>query len=423
MQTTKTVTGDRVFRLEPALGPLSNPLKGWCPYTDDENIYQPYSLTYQYVSWRELEPTPGKYRFEEWEKQAWEKPAARNKQVIFRVYLDYPGKQAGVPQWLIDRGVRLTPYKDYGGGFSPDYNNPELQAALIRLIAALGQRYDGNPRVAFVQMGFLGFWGEWHTYPRTELFASKAMQQRVLEAAHRAFPRTLLMTRYPDGFAGTQSWMGFFDDMFPDDTDGKDDWKFLPKMRQSGRMENWKRAPIGGEMVPNAAKRLLGPDFLQTRTRLEAAHFSWMGPYCPPLEKISDPQFIARSQQMVRRMGYEFRLDTVRYANTPKAGRPLTLHFTGKNTGVAPFYYPWPLEIALLDTEKTVRKMRRVPVDIRAWLPGAFGFSGVVTLPEKPGNYTLVLRIASPYKNGPPLRFANALPPYQDWTRLFPLTL
>ena len=26
-------------------------------------------------------------------------------------------------------------------------------------------RYDGDPRIGFVQLGLLGFWGEWHTYP------------------------------------------------------------------------------------------------------------------------------------------------------------------------------------------------------------------------------------------------------------------
>ena len=422
MQTKKTGTGDVVFRPKHAPSPLDNPLKGWCPYADDGGIFQPYSQTFQYVSWRDLEPTPGNYRFADWEK-VWDAPAARNKHVIFRVVLDYPTKPTGVPQWLLDAGVQMRPYTDYGGGLSPDYDDPRLLSALERFIAALGKRYNNHPRVAFVQLGLLGFWGEWHTYPRPKLFASPKTQQRVLEAAHRAFPQTLLMTRYPDGIAGKLSWVGYFDDMFPEDTDGPEDWQFLPKMKAAKRTENWKHAPIGGEMVPLAAPKLLGAGFKQTLARMEAAHFSWVGPYCPALEKSTNAEYIARSQQMVRRMGYEFSLSEVRHARSAKANRPLAVHVAGKNSGIAPFYYPWDLEIALLDKANVPQAIRRAPVDIRTWLPGAFAFSDTITLPAKPGSYTLALRIVNPYKSGPVLRLANALPQQGTWTRLSPVTV
>ena len=420
MQTTKTAGGELVFRPAPAPSPLDNPLKGWCPYADAGDIVQPYSMTFQYVSWRDLEPSPGKYRFDEWEKRSWEHPAARNKQVIFRVWADYPTKPTGVPQWLVDAGVQMRPYSDFGGGLSPDYDNPRLVSAMGRLIAALGNRYNKHPRVAFVQMGLLGFWGEWHTYPHEKWFASPQTQQRVLEAAHRAFPDTQVMTRYPDGFAGKQPWLGFFDDMFPEDTDGPEPWQFLPKMRQSKRDENWKRAPVGGEMVPLAAKKHLGENVAQTLSRMEAAHFSWVGPYCPALEKSPNAEFVARSQQMVRRMGYTFRLTEIRHAQAGKAGRTFPVQVAGENTGIAPFYYPWPVEMALVDAQKTVRPIQRVPVDIRKWLPGKFAFGHTLFLPEKAGTYSLALRVVNPYKSGAMLRFAN-VPMQNDWTLLSPI--
>lgn len=33
-----------------------------------------------------------------------------------------------------------------------------------RFIAALGQRYDGNPLIAGLDIGSYGHWGEWHCH-------------------------------------------------------------------------------------------------------------------------------------------------------------------------------------------------------------------------------------------------------------------
>ena len=43
---------DLVIRPRAMAGPLDNPLKGWCPYTDAGKIHQPYSMVFQYISWR-----------------------------------------------------------------------------------------------------------------------------------------------------------------------------------------------------------------------------------------------------------------------------------------------------------------------------------------------------------------------------------
>ncbi len=211
-------------------GPLDNPLKGWCPYTDAGKIRQPYSMVFQYVPWTELEPRSGDYRFDAWEK-SWNVDAAKGKHIIFRVYIDYPSLPSGLPAWLRKAGVKETAYKEHGGGDSPDYNDPKMVAALERLIDALGRRYNKHPRIAFIQMGLLGFWGEWHTWPRNEMYASPQTERRIIDAYRKAFPDKSLMVRYARDFAGQQPWIGFHDDMFPEDTDNGKDWSFLSGLR------------------------------------------------------------------------------------------------------------------------------------------------------------------------------------------------
>ncbi|RMG35189.1 MAG: DUF4832 domain-containing protein [Planctomycetota bacterium] len=407
-----------VVRPKPAPGPLDNPLKGWCPYTNAGPIHQPYSMVFQYVSWKMLEPVEGDFRFGEWERREWDVPAARGRHVVLRVWIDYPGKPTGLPDWLVAKGVRLRPYEQFGGGLSPDYDDPRMVAAMVRFIEALGRRYNGHPRVAFIQVGLLGHWGEWHTYPRTELFASEKTQRTVLAAYRRAFPDKQLMARYARGPAGELPWLGFHDDMFPEDTDNGKDWSFLAGLRRSGRAGNWKVAPIGGEMVPGQARRWLGEGYATTLRMIAAGHFSWIGPYCPALEEPPDERFTRRCAELVRKMGYQFRLTEIRYASPVRRGDVVEVRIRGVNEGVAPFYYPWPVRVALLAPDGRIVGEAKAQVDIRRWLPGDFAFGVKVPSDVPAGTYRLAVGIVDPGTDEPAVRFANALPVWKKWTIL-----
>jgi hypothetical protein len=412
------VRGEEVIVQLPARpGPLDNPLKGWCPYPNAGNIRQPYSMVFQYISWRELEPVEGQFRFEEWE-QTWNTEAAAGKHIIFRVYIDYPKKPSGLPEWLRAAGVRETAYTDYGGGLSPDYNDPRMLAGMERLIAALGKRYNADPRVAFIQLGLLGFWGEWHTYPQTRLYASPETEQWVIDAYRRAFPDKSLMVRYARGHAGEQDWIGFHDDMFPEDTDNGKDWSFLAGLRKTGRSDNWRVAVIGGEMVPGQAQQWLGREWETTLSRAERAHFTWVGPYCPALDRSRDEQFLRNSEALVRRMGYEYRLTELRHAVQVQTAQPLQLNLSGVNQGVAPFYYPWSVEWALIDAAGKVVQLEKTDWDIRQWQPGEFSAEWAFVPSVPAGVYRLGLGIRDPWQDRPAIRFANDLPVLAGWTVL-----
>ena len=397
-------SGQVVVRPEPGPGPPANPLKGWCPYVNAGPITLPYSMVYQYVSWKELEPTEGRYDFDAWERRAWFVPEGRGKHVVFRPYVDYPGKPSGLPDWLKDR-VKLTPYQDHGGGLSPDYESPALIEGLERLIAALGKRYDADPRVAFVELGLLGFWGEWHTWPVDRLKPSVATEKRVIDAYHKAFPTDGLMARSARDDAGTRDWLGFHDDMFPEDTDNGQDWSFLSVIRKSGRGDNWKRAPIGGEMVPGAARKWVGEGFEQTMAMVERAHFSWVGPYCPALDR--KPPLSQRSQALVLKMGYQFRWEEFRFPARIEKGKPCSVELIGVNEGVAPFYKDWAVELAFIPERFEPVARTRLAVDLRTWLPGAIRVNLTATFEAPAGRYSLALGIIDPMTGRPAVEFAN----------------
>ena len=62
----------------------------------------------------------------------------------------------------------------------PDWSHPELQQAHLDFYTAFAERYDHDPRTAFLQVGF-GLWREYHIYdPEVRLdenFPSKASRE------------------------------------------------------------------------------------------------------------------------------------------------------------------------------------------------------------------------------------------------------
>lgn len=398
--------------------PIENPLKGYAAYLDAAPQLSGYaSMAYVSAPWSELEPLEGQYRFDRLDAH-FERPLSKGKDIVLRIWLDYPTMPSGVPDWLRAKGLKMTRYPDFGGGLSPDYENEDLRKGLQHFIAALGKRYGDGKRVRFIEVGFLGHWGEWHTYPRDELFAKPATQRLVVESLHRAFPEIGLLGRNPTYPSLQLPWMGFHDDLIPDDTDSGPDWNFLPQLAAGGMANNWKVAPTGGEMVPANAKRLLSTDWEKLTSAVRKCHFSFIAGYCPVLEQNVDPQFRQRSDELAQLLGYSYRLDQARLPGSATRSQPSTYEIEGENVGVAPFYYRWPVCLALLRTDGTEVERVKLDDDVRSWLPGKFSLVGNATWRAAPGKYDLAIGIVDPTTSQPRIQFANRLPTVHGWTIL-----
>jgi hypothetical protein len=63
---------------------------------------------------------------------------------------------------------------------------------LDHFLAAIAARYDGNPEVAFVDVGSLGVWGEGHTGASTRRPIKPETVKRHIDLYKRHFHKTLL---------------------------------------------------------------------------------------------------------------------------------------------------------------------------------------------------------------------------------------
>jgi hypothetical protein len=397
--------------------PPDNPLKGFLPYRGTYAF--PHSMEWFYLPLNVLMTGPSAFTFDAGLEPLLADVASRGHQAVFRVYLDYPTLPTGVPQFLLSAGLVMRPYTDYGGGQSPDYENPSLVAALEAFVAALGARYDGDPRVGFLTEGLLGFWGEWHTYPHDTWFASTATQNRVLSAFDRAFSSTKLLVRKPVGNSATLR-VGYHDDSFAYETLAPTSYNFWPLILSAGLADIWKTQAIGGELRPEIQSSVfdappVSPD--DYATCVATTHASWL------LNQTAfDPSFTGgkhdRALAGSAMLGYALAVTSARVGVSP--GSFVQLDVEVVNGGVAPFYYDWPVDVAVLRGD-TVVQLWHPAWKLSSLLPGvARTLSTQSTVPGLgTAPFTVGIRVPNPLPQGPALRFGNA-EQESTWLRVGP---
>ena len=433
------------YELAYAPAPVDNPLKGLVPYAGEGKSGFPHSLEFNYLPLSKLLTGPRMYEWKPMETLLNE-IAGRGNQAVFRIYTEYPGQKDGLPPYLLGQGVKTFLYPDDDSPTSsvkiitPDYNNPILRKALQDFILELGRRYDGDPRIGFITAGLLGKWGEWHDYPREDLFAKKKVQLEIMEAYEKAFHKTPILLRYPAGESdatygsNAKRNFGYHDDSFAWATldTGKpgDNWYFVPKLKLAGQaaLDKWKSAPIGGEIRPEAWGKVFDaiPGNLAIQdfdNCVRQTHVSWLMD-SGMFNSNSSPERVKRAKAAARRMGYEFTVTNVSVNLVNKGFLEVATEIS--NRGVAPFYYDWTPEFMLVEvgTGKS-RKVLGVG-KLRGLLPESPSRTwhdslNVSDLPA--GTYSLFLRISNPLANGKPIRFANqsqdSLKP--GWLTLVPI--
>jgi hypothetical protein len=404
-----------------APSPVDNPLKGLVPYSwaAKENRF-PHSMEFDYFPLSALVTGPGKYDWTTLDG-ALRDAARRGNQFVFRVFLETPGRPDGIPEFLVRQGLKTTRWQSNDAkpivSVSPDYRDSRLRKVLTDFIAALGKRYDRDPRVAYITAGLLGSWGEWHTWPRTDLYAPKEVEAEVMAAYQKAFRNVPVLLRYPaakseDHAPNAHLPFGYHDDSFAHSTlktsRPEDGWFYMALLEKAGRsaMDKWKSRPIGGEIRPEVWGRIFdpkpGPDTQDFRRCVDATHATWLmdtGMFQDP----ASPERRRKAETEVRHMGYDFHA-----VSAEVQGRILRLAIS--NNGVAPFYRPWPAELGLIRGGKVVATIRAA-VRIDTIMPKSSAlWRERLTFRSPKGRYMLGLRVANPMPGGRPIGFANA-----DW--------
>jgi hypothetical protein len=386
---------------------IGNPLKGlltsprWTGNKTPQTV--PSSLEFYYIGFDEIMNGSNQFNWTVLDTSLSD-AAARNNHVIWRVFCHYPGQPLRVPQYLIDAGVKLVPISD--GTVSPQYDDPILLKAFQQFIASLGKRYDGHKSLGFIQLGLLGYWGEWHTYPDTNLI-SAATIDKVVGWYDAAFQTTQLQVRTPVASAYAAG-MGLHDDSFGFSTTGSVDWFFWPSVEKAGQTQFWKKGAMGGETRPELQATIFEPgyqpgsdqykqDFMKC---VNVTHATYMFHHNAFQGGLSGTE-LTNARRAHAQMGYNFRVTSVGVATSTSG--TVSVDITVEQIGVAPFYYPLSLELSCPSTTTTVSGVEG--------LIGS-GDSKVFTFQDIPASSSCLNNVAISLKSdfvsaGRPVKFAQ----------------
>ncbi|MEL7497286.1 MAG: hypothetical protein AAFN77_06715 [Planctomycetota bacterium] len=421
----------KTFSLQPADSPVDNPLKGLVPYANPTAGRFPHSLEFSYLGLGKI--VVGERRYD-WKpvESILDDIASRGNQAVMRIYMEYPKKEDGIPAYLIQSGVKVEKWLNKNTAplppapcLTPDYEDPLTQAMLCDFIAAFGEKYDGDPRLGYLTAGLLGTWGEWHTYPRSELFASKTTQTMVLDAYEKAFTKTPVLLRYPAGkehvtlAENASRKFGYHDDSFAwatiDTGQHEDDWFFVTEMVNAGQaaMNKWQEHPIGGEIRPELWGSIFDPakrphrksqDFDQC---VDHTHVTWLMD-SGLFQKQPSQDRRDKAIQSVRRMGYDLTVKQVQWQVQPDGSTEIRIDIL--NRGVAPFYGEWATELGMLDDNGKLTWSQKVDtLSVYGILPSVSATTLTAQLRNAPelGNQRLIMRVVNPLENGKPFCFGN----------------
>ncbi|SDT24995.1 protein of unknown function [Paenibacillaceae bacterium GAS479] len=431
---------------------LNNPFKGWAPSAKSTSYPQQIKLVYAGVTWKELESTKGTYNFaaiEQTNNFAYWK--SRGVKVVFRFILDSPTGMAhrDIPDWLYNEMVAAgespgTAYNDTTGGmgsgnnmgFSPNYSSSNLIQRHKMAIDAIAARYNTNDRpVAFIQIGSIGHWGEFHTWPYvgpsgqtnyTGVFPPNAISNQYIQHYIDAFAgkedKMQVLIRRSVALAKTNNKgmvMGMFNDVFGHKDSFDASWGWYTGTQngytddigqaQPAHANFWETRISGGEFYSGSSGMnsalTSGAGFTETMRQTELSKVSWLGPNSPASLAVGNA-LQANMDTLKKRMGYHFVLREVTRPTTI-TGSTFNVTVKVENKGVQHFPFNWPVEIQLRSGNTVVAK-KVTTADLRTWKTGNYTITDSIPVSSlAAGTYDLAIAIINPETNTPGVDFAN----------------
>jgi len=270
--------------------------------------------------------------------------ASRNHQAVLRFRFSYPGRTTTVPQYIKD----LANYNETEGisegktTWFPDWANEELKRFTLEFYQKYAERYDTDPRLAFVQVGF-GLWAEYHIYDGPfelgKTFPDKAFQTIFLNHLDSVFNNTFWSISIDAAsdtyspFLAEQELLdlpfGLFDDSFMHQNHSgynTSSWNFFDR-------ERFKISPAGGEFsyYTNYDQRnVLNPDEGAYGVPYEIFAQNFHITYINGNDQ-NRYQTLARIKEASMNSGYKFKLTSFKTKSDSSIVEVI-------NLGVAPIY-------------------------------------------------------------------------------------
>ncbi len=401
---------------------FANPGKGWMTSQrlPGRTPRLPCSLAYFRLNWCDIEPVEGKPKWELIDESidAWQKHDVR---IAFRIMTANAHTRGYYcsPEWLFDAGCKSYEYVRGGpdtmaGGeritrIEPDYADPVFLKKHGDFIKALADRYDGHPRIEFLDIGSYGIWGEWHTSNGKPW----AVRRQIIDMYLKGFRKTPLVQMSDDAEAlayTIANGTGFRRDGVGSPWHEKT-WIGSAKYANvDGFADCWKTAPVVFEWFgPYDFLKRRGWSFDSAVQFILSNHATYIN---DNLGRVPDEAW-PKLHELARRSGYRFVLSEISHAESVSPGDRLAVQMKWSNVGVGRLYRKHTLVLYLLDSEgRTASEHEQTAVDSTTWFPGDHNATGCIEIPQslEDGIYTLGVALIDPHTKKPAIRLAIDAP-------------
>lgn len=337
---------DDALRPAPLQGRVTRvqPMTGLVFWADSEHVSSDaIQLEFSYVKYGDVCSRFGEYDWTPVERLL-SAVAGRKHQAILRFYDTYVGKPTTVPDYI----KKLPDYKETAGlsekkqTWFPDWSNAELKRFILEFYGKFAEKYDRDPRLAFLEVGF-GLWSEYHIYDGPmklgSTFPEKPFQEVFLRRIGKHWKQTPWMISVDAAAEETTPFaeqpellkldFGTFDDSFLCKQHAKENepnWKFFGRDR-------WLRAPAGGEfsyyndLDQKNALAAGGPNGVKFESAAKDFHITFMIANDQPKYQKMD-----RIREAGLACGYRFKIVEFKKGTARSQA-------TVSNVGIAPFYH------------------------------------------------------------------------------------
>lgn len=308
------------------------------------------SVIYLRVPWSYLEPREGEFNWTllDTPAQRW---IAKGKRIAIRVTCSESWIRYATPKWVEEAGAKGVDF-EFGKGpkpggplWDPDYLDPIFLEKLDRFLAAMARRYDGNPNVAFIDIGSFGMWGEGHTGFSSQLDEERTFEvvKRHIDLHRKHFPRTLLAISDDVAGAGKRGKeFPIMDYALSQGVTMRDDSILVqppPNSWYHAEMAEafWPKLPVVLEHEhygPSKARGAWSGELLLKA--VEDYHASYMSIHWWPRELLEENR--ETIEKINRRLGYRIVLAEISWPEEVALGEPFVVETAWANAGVAPCY-------------------------------------------------------------------------------------
>ncbi len=411
---------------------LINPDMGWTmhfysnvPYnygsklepSDALNWFEGCSAVYLRIPWSMMEPEEGKFNWAilDTPAQRW---IAEGKKVCFRFTTSENWIEYATPKWVFDAGAKFCRYNwgegpcENGKFVDPVFDDPIYLEKLQNFLSAAGKRYNGNPNVAFIDVGTFGMWGEGHTGGSSRLNPEETLRvvKTHIDMHAAAFPDTLLCIS--DDVDGPSNRTGVYpvtDYARSKGVSLRDDSILVqksPNMWYHADMADrfWRTLPVilEHEHYGSSLKKDAWDEALLIQS-VEEYHAAYMSIHWWPQEEWENCKETIRKINL--RLGYRIQLRELELPEKAEIGKPFSVRSVWANVGVAPCYPGGFMTLTLKDekggivavlSDETfdVRTLETGPTDAIPTQEHVSTFTaGRIAPTTKPGTYDVYVSV------------------------------